>query len=101
MTTEAVAIVLAIGGLLPLLTAAVQQPQWTARTRTVLSVAISVLAGIVGYVSVNGMDFSTPSKVVTWVVGVVLISSTSYKTLWQPSGVAPAVESITSHRTSE
>lgn len=93
---ETASVILALGGLLPLLTAALEQPGWSARTRTWVSVAVSVLAGLVAYVTQNGLDFSSPSLIVTFLVGVTLASATSYKTLWKPSGVADKIENATS-----
>lgn len=96
VTTEFVAIVLAVGGLLPILTAVVNQPHWSTRARTIMSVLVSVLAGLVAYVAEFGFVVDSPSSIVATVVGVVLAAATAYKTLWQPTGVAPAIEAATS-----
>lgn len=96
VTTEFVAIILAVGGLLPLLTAVVNQPQWSAKVRTWMSVAVSVLAGLVTYVAEFGLVLESPSSVVIAVVGIVLASAAAYKALWKPSGVAPSIEAATS-----
>ena len=93
---ELVATILALGAALPLLTSVVQQPQWSASVRTWSSVAVSILAGLVAYVTQFGLDFSAPSTVVSTVIGVVLASAASYKTIWKPSGVAAAIENSTS-----
>jgi len=95
---EAVAIIMAVGLLLPLLTSVVQQPKWSKRTRTVLSVAVSLVAGVVSYVTASGMNIvpEQPSTIVVFIVGVVLASATAYKTIWQPTGTAPAIEAATS-----
>lgn len=96
--TEAIAIILAVGLLLPLLTSIVQQPRWSKRTRTILSVAVSIVAGVVTYVTANGLHLvpDQPSTIVVFIVGVILASATAYKTVWKPSGVSPAVERVTS-----
>lgn len=96
LDTHLVAIILAVGGLLPLLTAAVQQPKWDTRTRTWMAVGVSLLAGLVTYVSQFGLNWQNPSALVTTIVGVIIAASTSYKTIWKPAGVAPAVEALTS-----
>lgn len=96
VTTEFVAIILAVGGLLPILTSVVNQPQWSTRTRTIMSVLVSVLAGLVAYVAEFGFVLDSPSGIVATVVGVILASATAYKTLWKPIGVAPAIEVATS-----
>lgn len=95
-TTEIVAIVASVGLLTPLLTAVVEQPQWSTRTRTALSVAVSIVVGIVTYIGTHGLVLDSPAAVVAVVIGVILASAAAYQTLWQPSGIARAVE----HRTS-
>lgn len=102
ITTEIVAIILAVGALLPLLTSVVQQPQWSARTRTVMAVGVSVLAGLVTYVTQFGFEITSASTLITFVVGVALASATAYKNIWKPAGVSPAIEESTSpHNTPE
>ena len=96
INAQLVAIILAVGGLLPLLTSFVQQPRWGKRTRTIMSVAVSVLAGLVTYVTQFGLNWTDPSTAVVTIVGVILASSTAYKTIWKPSGVSPALEVATS-----
>lgn len=97
---EVVAIILAVGGLLPLLTSLVQQPRWSNRTRTVLAVIVSIIAGTVTYVTMNGLDIVSgqPSSIITVIVGVILAAATSYQTIWKPSGVAPKIENVTSRK---
>ena len=94
--TELIAVILSVGALLPLLTAVLQQPSWSDKTRTVAGIGVSALAGLVSYVSVNGLDFSTPSAIVASVVGVIIAAAASYRTIWKPSGVAPIIEAKTS-----
>lgn len=96
ITTEIVAIILAIGTLLPLLTSIVNQPRWSAKARTAMSVAVSTLAGLVAYVTQFGFELTSVSTIVTFVVGVILASATAYRNLWKPTGVAPAIEASTS-----
>ena len=93
--TETVAIILAVGTLLPLLTSIIQQPKWSDRTRTLVGVGVSVLAGLVTYVSQYGLDVSSVSKIVSVVVGVILAAATSYKSIWKTSGVAQRLEVAT------
>lgn len=92
---EAITIILAVGTLLPLLTAVVEQPRWSRSTRAVMSVAISVIAGLVAYVSQHGLEFSSVSSVVVFVIGVVLASAASYESIWKPTGVASSIEQKT------
>lgn len=93
---ELIASILVIGSLLPLLISIVNQPQWSSRTRTIMSVGVSILAGVVAYVSENGLDFSTPSNIVATIVGTVLATSVAYRNIWKPTGVAHAIEFGTS-----
>lgn len=96
MSTELVAIILAVGGLLPLLTSVVQQPRWSARTRTIMSVVVSTIAGLVTYVSSEGLNFDSPSAIVATVVGIIITSAAAYKALWKPTGATQAIEGATS-----
>lgn len=93
---ELVASILAIGPLLSLLISVVNQPQWSARTRTIMSVAVSALGGIVTYVAESGLDFSSPSAIIAAVVGMILATSVAYRNIWKPTGVARAIEYTTS-----
>lgn len=93
-TAQLVPIILSVGGLLPLLTAVVQQQRWSTRARTLVGVALSILAGLVTYVSTNGLDLS-PARLVTTVLGIVLAASAAYAHVWKPLGVAPSVEAAT------
>jgi hypothetical protein len=95
-TAEFAGIIITVGALLPLLTSIVQQQTWSTPTRTIVAVLMSVLAGLVTYVSSYGLDFTNPGAIVATVVGVALASGAAYKTIWQPSGVAPALEGRTS-----
>jgi hypothetical protein len=97
MTTEqTVALILAIGTVLPLVTAIVQQKRWSSRTRTIIGVGMSVLAGLVGYVSTNGLEVSDPTKILVFVTGVVIAAVSVYEGVWKPSGVANKIEVATS-----
>ena len=94
--TEIVAIIMAVGGLIPLLTSVVQQPHWSARTRTIIGALVASLAGVVTYVTQFGLEITSTSTAVTVVVGVVLASVTAYQSIWKPSGVARTIEDATS-----
>lgn len=96
--TELIAIILSVGSLLPLLIAVVNQPHWSAKVRTILSVAVSGLAGLVTYVTENGLEFDSASAVVVAVVGVILASVASYQSIWKPSGIARRIENATSRQ---
>lgn len=95
-TAQLASLIVAVGAALPLLTSLVEQPTWSTRTRTVVGVIMSILAGLVTYVTQYGLDFSNVAALVTTIVGIALASGAAYKTIWQPSGIAPALEGKTS-----
>lgn len=94
--TEIVAIVMSFGTLVPLLTSVVQQPQWSARTRTFMGVGVATIAGAAAYVTQFGLSFGSPAEIVAVVVGVILASATSYQSIWKPSGITSRIETATS-----
>jgi hypothetical protein len=96
MSTDIVAIILAVGSLLPLLTSLAQQPNWSTKTRVAVGVGLSALAGLVAYVTQYGFNVNDWSDVVTFIVGVVLAAAAAYKTIWQPATIAGKIELATS-----
>lgn len=93
---------LILGVLTPLLTAVVQQPRWSPRLRAIASAVVSVVVGVLTVLA-NGVDLSAwngdKAQITLGVVALVLVASnTAYKTLWKPTGVAPAIERATSKR---
>src|SRR5664279_1523784 len=97
MTTTAIALILAIGGLLPALIAAVTRATWSSNVKLAASIGIAILAGLVDWVTQNGVgsfnvhDF--PSFFIT-LGGIIIVSATAYVTIWKPT-VAPAITSMT------
>lgn len=93
MTLEqTVALILAVGTLLPLVTSIIQQQTWSNRTRTIVGVGMSVLAGLVTYVASNGLVINNATGILTTVVGVVIAAIAAYNGIWKPSGVAKSIE---------
>lgn len=95
-TAQLASIIITVGSLIPLLTSLVEQAKWSRRTRTLVGVGISALAGLVTYVTQFGLNFSNPAALVSTVVGVILTAGAAYKTVWQPAGIAPALEAKSS-----
>lgn len=95
---QVVAIILAVGSVLPLLTAVVEQPHWSPRTRTIIGVALSIVAGLATYVAQFGLNLDSPAAIVATVAGVVLAAAAAYKGIWKSSGVAPRIEYATSKK---
>lgn len=85
---------LILGVLTPLIVSVVQQPQWSDRTRAVVSVVASVLIGVVTVLANGGIESGQTLLSVCALVFVA--SNTAYKTLWKPTGVSPAIERATS-----
>lgn len=89
---------LIVGFLLPNLVAVLQRPTFSKPLRTGIMAAVSIVGGAAtAYFSgdFNGVDITT-SVLVTGVAAI-----TFYKGFWQPSGVAPAIESATSSGTTK
>ena len=85
---------LIVGFLTPLLTAAVQQPKWTSRTRALVQVAVAIVIGA-GTAWFNDQIDST--KGVTTAILVVLVASmSSYESVWKKTGATAKIEQATS-----
>lgn len=82
----------------PLLTSLAQRPNFSKQKRTVVGVAVSILIGVLACL-VDG-TLSEPTTLLATVAAVVTVAAATYKTLWQPSGVAGKVELATSPSTS-
>lgn len=96
MNTEVTATVVGVGTLLPLLTAVVQQPQWSDKVRTIIGVLVSLIAGAIVYVQSYGLDLSSPSRIIAVAGGIIVAAGAAYRALWKPSGLSSLIESKTS-----
>lgn len=94
-TPELIATVVAVGGLVPPLIAVIQRPTWSTRTRTLVAGGLSVVVGAGVYLSAEGLDVSSPSKIVAVILGVWLASSAAYQGIWTKLGAAQAIEQAT------
>jgi len=86
---------LIVGVLLPLLTALVQQPSWSRPARVAVAVLASGIAGVLTCLAAGTFDLG---NVLGTVAAVLVAAQASYESLWQPSGVAPAIEVATARR---
>lgn len=87
---------LIVGFLMPPLLAIVQQPGWSASVRSIVMFAAAIVAGL-GTVYFNGgLDLSSPDRVITTVLVVMVTAISTYKGLWQTTGIAPKIEATTS-----
>lgn len=86
------AVALLVGALLPLVTAVIQQPGWSKKTRSAVGLLVSLVAGI-GTAAAGG-DLDWSGDPIATVAAVMAAAEAAYEKLWQPT-VAPAVERAT------
>ncbi|MGW7596234.1 hypothetical protein [Streptomyces rubiginosohelvolus] len=91
----------AVGGLRPLITAVVQRPEWSVRAKKIVAALMALLAGVATVASTNGLGQLQHGLPTLGTIGAVLaVSPSAHDLIWKPSGIAPAIESITSPKTS-
>lgn len=83
---------IAVGFFSPLAISTIQQTRFSPRLQSIIAFAFYLLVAAVT-VYLNGI-FSTSSLIVALLV-VFVTGSTAYKTVWKPTGVAPAIEAAT------
>ncbi|MEV8344536.1 hypothetical protein ACFVHQ_22840 [Actinomycetes bacterium NPDC127524] len=99
-TLESLATGVQVGAVLPLLTAVVQRPAWSAQYKKVVAVVAALVAGVVAVAADGGWDQFTHGKLTTvTILGVLAASQTSYDLVWKPSKIAPVIEFLTTKRT--
>ncbi|MEU6632810.1 hypothetical protein ABZ905_31690 [Streptomyces parvus] len=86
-----------VGVILPLFTAVVQRPAWSAKAKRVVASVAALIAGVLT-VAVDGgwAQFQHGTHTTLTVLGVLAAAQTSYDLLWKPTRVAPAIETVTS-----
>ncbi len=95
VTAHAAVLGLVVGTFVtPHVTAVVQNPSWSKRKRTAIAAVASVGIGLVTAASTG--QFTDPGNVVLTVAAVLVSSEAAYEKLWQPLGVAKAIERATS-----
>ncbi|MER7497126.1 hypothetical protein ABT033_31575 [Streptomyces pharetrae] len=95
-TLQTVATGAGIGAVLPLLTAVVQQPFWSARVKRIVAVVVAGIAGVVTVASTGGLDQFTNGIPALGTIGAVLAASqAAHDLVWKPSTVTDAIESKT------
>ncbi|RSS97269.1 hypothetical protein EF903_01740 [Streptomyces sp. WAC05292] len=96
-TLDSIAAGSAVGALLPLLTAVVQRPQWSVRTKKIVAVVTALFAGVVTVASIGGPEqFQQGLPTLGTLAAVLAASQSAYDLVWKPSTIAPAIESATS-----
>lgn len=84
---------LAVGFFSPPVISIIQQSRWSARTQSLVAFGFYlVVAAVTAYVA--GL-FNT-GDILRLALLIFLAAGTSYKTLWKPTGISPAIESATS-----
>ncbi|MFD4933434.1 hypothetical protein [Streptomyces virginiae] len=96
-TLDSIAAGSAVGSLLPLLTAVVQRPGWSVRTKKIVATVTALLAGLVTVGSVGGLEqFQHGLPTLGTLAAVLAASQAAYDLVWKPTSIAPAIESVTS-----
>ncbi|MBV1940779.1 hypothetical protein KUF83_30050 [Streptomyces sp. BV286] len=87
----------AVGGIMPLITAVVQRPEWSARNKKIVAAVMALLAGVVTVAAAGGLEqFQHGVPTLSAIGAVLAVSQSAHDLIWKPSGLAPAIESITS-----
>ncbi|MFE1289613.1 hypothetical protein [Streptomyces sp. NPDC058751] len=95
-TLHSVAVGSGVGAVLPLLTAVVQQPFWSARVKRIVAVVVAGIAGVVTVASTGGLDQFTHGVPALGTIGAVLAASqAAHDLVWKPSAVTTVIESRT------
>lgn len=92
--TDTVSWGLILGVVLPLLTSLVQQPTWSKPVRAFIGLLAAVVGGLLTCLA-NG-TMGNGQTVLATIAVVLVAAQATYKGFYQPTGIAPAVESATS-----
>ncbi|GAA5071079.1 hypothetical protein [Streptomyces similanensis] len=99
-TLESLSTGVQVGTLLPLLTAVVQRPAWSAKYKKVVAVVIALFAGTCAVAADGGWDqFQHGKLTAATFLGVLAASQTTYDLLWKPTKLAPWIEALTTRKT--
>ncbi|WP_445520378.1 hypothetical protein [Streptomyces sp. NEAU-174] len=90
-----------VGALLPLITALVQRPAWSAEVKKMVAVVLALVAGVITVATSGGWEqFQHGTMTFATITAVLAASQSTYDLIWKPSKVAPAIESATSPKRS-
>ncbi|MFE3644878.1 hypothetical protein ACFXOM_28530 [Streptomyces sp. NPDC059169] len=91
-----------VGAVLPLLTAVVQRPAWSAKYKKIVAVVAALVAGVFAMAADGGWaQFQHGQLTAATLLGVLAASQTSYDLVWKPSKLAPMIESLTTKITAK
>jgi uncharacterized membrane-anchored protein len=85
---------LILGVVLSLLTAVVQQPNWSPGVRRLVAVAAAVAGGVL--TALASGQVGSGQTIIQTVAAVLVAAQASYDLIWKPTGAARAIESATS-----
>ncbi|MEW1657850.1 hypothetical protein [Streptomyces sp. NPDC093707] len=98
-TLNTIATGTAVGALLPLLTAIVQQPHWSASVKRVVAVVVALIGGVITVASTGGTGlFSQGLPTLGTLAAVLAASQATFDLVWQPSTVTGRIEAKTALR---
>lgn len=84
---------LAVGFFSPPVISTIQQSRWSARTQSLVAFGFYlVVAAVTAYV----LGMFAIGDIFRLALLIFLAAGTSYKTLWKPTGISPAIERATS-----
>ncbi|OEJ21001.1 hypothetical protein [Streptomyces subrutilus] len=91
-----------VGALLPLLTAVVQRPAWSAKVKKKVALVVALVAGVATVAGTGGWaQFQHGGLTLTTILAVVAASQATYDLVWKPTTLAPLIESVTSPKGAE
>lgn len=86
---------LAVGFFSPPIISAIQQARWSPRIRSLVAFAFYLfVAAVTAWIA----GLFNAADVVRLALLIFLAAATSYKALWKPTGVSPAIERATSRK---
>ncbi|MGA5135159.1 hypothetical protein ACPCTO_35815 [Streptomyces olivoreticuli] len=101
-TLESISTGAQVGALLPLLTAVVQRPTWSAEVKKAVAVVVALVAGVITVAGAGGWDqFQQGGLTFATIAAVLAASQTTYDLVWKPSTVAPLIEAVTTPKAAE
>ena len=84
---------LVVGFFTPVVVAVIQQPKWNNGARAVVTFLFCVIVGAIT-VSIEGRI--TEQRLTSSILLILVTAISTFKGLWQPSGVSPKIEEKTS-----
>ncbi|MFJ2745300.1 hypothetical protein ACIO3O_37215 [Streptomyces sp. NPDC087440] len=87
-----------VGALLPLLTAIVQRPRWSAQQKQAVAMVAALIAGVATVATVGGWQQFQSGQLTATFLAVLAAAQTSYDLLWKPTALAPLIEGVTTRK---